>query len=993
MVLKKMIIYLGGLLGLSVLALVVIGIPIPESYRLQISQELGMQVESCRLRLRPSFTPVEVDMYGVTQEKGHTLNCERLFFRFSPRGFMAKTPGMVGIDGMTIQVEDLSALDATHGSSMPLAQLDAWFPLLKDSGVQTLLAQNIKVIDADRIIELKKAKIRLNFHEEGMGAKVTLKMAGGTSNAFKLFYNPQNHSLSLRLHALNVDGILSYFGHSRIKLGTPLKGEISFTLTPQLLDTQVEGTLESVKSGQLFLADLYPVGLPYRQWDLNVSGSLAQLKTRVQMITNNPTATFECLLLNRPDAWLHQVDVNGSVTELPHHLFSTYWPESLGSSPRQWVLNNLSQGSVPEASITMSWSKKNNQLLLETLKGEMSIQGMTVHYMDQMPEVKNVNGKATFDTKQFKIEAHSGILRDLIIKNGQLTFYDLASEAGKTHVDLSIEGPLTQMLEVADSPALKYPSSLGVVPSEMHGDVLARLDLKMPLGMDIAVKDVAVHITGKIKNASFSKTFQAPVGQLDFKEGNMALDITNGRMFLDSTAKLKNMPIKLAWIESFNPKSRIKSTISLKGVFSPKDRENLKLPNLKAIKGDLGITLEVQKSKAGTSSLDVNLDLTPSQIAIPSFYKKASGEKSQFTLTIPDVDHVAAHEMEFYLNDSKGKIQGTILLGKDLSLSALTIPHLLYDGSDAMLKWNQQPDRWVLDVQGKKVNIASFLTHWHDEKSETETTSWNGSIKLNLEELAINPREPLRQVKGFLLHDGAYWSYIGFDARSSRNGTVKIKLGEDKNGRILDIHASSIAPLSPLLSKEGYLKGGALNMHLVQKGLKKDPWEGEVSVKGAAVRGAPILAQILTIISPMSMVERLSGQGLVFSTLEAGVKAHNDTITLSHGQATNMALGITFEGTIDQKNRVLDIGGHVIPAYLLNSLVGKIPFVGEIIAGGKGQGIVSAAYHVSGSFDAPKTSVNPFSVLTPGFTRKLFEKSHPDSEKNLKGNKISHERR
>ena len=98
---------------------------------------------------------------------------------------------------------------------------------------------------------------------------------------------------------------------------------------------------------------------------------------------------------------------------------------------------------------------------------------------------------------------------------------------------------------------------------------------------------------------------------------------------------------------------------------------------------------------------------------------------------------------------------------------------------------------------------------------------------------------------------------------------------------------------------------------------------------------------------------------------------------LTQGQATNMALGITFEGTIDRKNRTLDLNGHVIPAYLVNSLVGKIPLVGEIIAGGKGQGIVSATYKVTGSFDQPLTSVNPLSVLTPGFTRKLFEQKKP----------------
>ena len=63
----------------------------------------------------------------------------------------------------------------------------------------------------------------------------------------------------------------------------------------------------------------------------------------------------------------------------------------------------------------------------------------------------------------------------------------------------------------------------------------------------------------------------------------------------------------------------------------------------------------------------------------------------------------------------------------------------------------------------------------------------------------------------------------------------------------------------------------------------------------------------------------------------------------------------------------------MVPAYVINSLLGRIPVLGKIFTGGeKGSGVFAATYKMAGPIEDPKVSVNPLSVLAPGLLRKLF---------------------
>ena len=57
-------------------------------------------------------------------------------------------------------------------------------------------------------------------------------------------------------------------------------------------------------------------------------------------------------------------------------------------------------------------------------------------------------------------------------------------------------------------------------------------------------------------------------------------------------------------------------------------------------------------------------------------------------------------------------------------------------------------------------------------------------------------------------------------------------------------------------------------------------------------------------------------------------------------KARNLAIGINVSsGSLDLKADTVDLNGTLAPAYTVNSLLGRIPLLGDMLVGGEGQGV------------------------------------------------------
>jgi hypothetical protein len=83
-------------------------------------------------------------------------------------------------------------------------------------------------------------------------------------------------------------------------------------------------------------------------------------------------------------------------------------------------------------------------------------------------------------------------------------------------------------------------------------------------------------------------------------------------------------------------------------------------------------------------------------------------------------------------------------------------------------------------------------------------------------------------------------------------------------------------------------------------------------------------------------------------------------------------MGASAQGIIRKADGRMDIGGTIIPAYALNAALSEVPVLGEVLTGGRGQGVFGLNFALQGTMQEPRFVVNPVSAIAPGFLRHLF---------------------
>jgi hypothetical protein len=179
------------------------------------------------------------------------------------------------------------------------------------------------------------------------------------------------------------------------------------------------------------------------------------------------------------------------------------------------------------------------------------------------------------------------------------------------------------------------------------------------------------------------------------------------------------------------------------------------------------------------------------------------------------------------------------------------------------------------------------------------------------------------------------------------------------------------------------LIGGALSIDadlapIAPASRRQAAFDGRLIIDDFRIVDQPFFARLLSAGSFTGLADLLRGEGVTFSRLEQTVKGRGDVLTLSNGRASGPSIGLTLQGTFNRDSQRLDLNGTIVPLFGLNSIFEGVPLVSDILGSKDGEGIFAVTYGIKGGVDNLKVSVNPISVLAPGFLRRVFQGKKPD---------------
>ena len=104
------------------------------------------------------------------------------------------------------------------------------------------------------------------------------------------------------------------------------------------------------------------------------------------------------------------------------------------------------------------------------------------------------------------------------------------------------------------------------------------------------------------------------------------------------------------------------------------------------------------------------------------------------------------------------------------------------------------------------------------------------------------------------------------------------------------------------------------------------PLTGTAELDQFVLRDAPALAKLLQAMTLYGLVEAMQGgSGLVFTRLVAPFTPDAGGAGANDARAFSASLGLTAKGRIWRRQRIADIQGTIVPAYVFNTLLGQYP--------------------------------------------------------------------
>ena len=123
------------------------------------------------------------------------------------------------------------------------------------------------------------------------------------------------------------------------------------------------------------------------------------------------------------------------------------------------------------------------------------------------------------------------------------------------------------------------------------------------------------------------------------------------------------------------------------------------------------------------------------------------------------------------------------------------------------------------------------------------------------------------------------------------------------------------------------------------------------------------------------VADLLSVEGMSFDILEISLNENKDVTKIEEILALGSSISVIMDGYTEKKTGLISLSGTLVPAKTLNSLVSKIPVVGNILVGDKvGEGVFGVSFKMKGLPGDVKTTVNPVKTLTPRFITRALEK-------------------
>ncbi|MGB8275550.1 MAG: AsmA-like C-terminal domain-containing protein [Alphaproteobacteria bacterium] len=761
----------------------------------------------------------------------------------------------------------------------------------------------------------------------------------------------------------------------------PLQGAVNSTLD---LDGHVEtfGFDVSGGPGKVAVADWYREPLEVR---------FLQLRGRVEEDMNRLVLEQGYADLGGPSAELtgHAYRAGGGVTtqgevvlrNVPVDSLDRYWPATLAVDARTWIVAHLSKGEVSEARAVIAAKAPGgdlHSLVVESLAGTLKTDGVTVDYLQPMPPVENVSGRASFTKERFDIAIQDGGVYGLKVSEGKVGITGLDVKDQTADVEIVVKGPVQDVIKLLDHEPIGAAHFLGVSPDALGGESATRAVFRIPLEKKLQFAGLGLAAAANIRGLVIRN---AALGQ-DLTDGSLTVTVDKSAFQGKGTIALGGVPATLSTTQNFEKGGPFRSRYELTARPDDADLGRIGFPVAPYIVGPVPIGLTYTVMDGGAADLALAADLGPAALDFKDIgWSKPARAQGAASLDLTLADNRPKELRAFSVTagtlNATGKGAFTAAPNGASRMQSLSFTRLAFGRSDvAGTVTFRDAGGFDVVVSGREIDLADQFAVRDTAKPKKKEKGPPFTVRAGAETLWVASDRKVRNAQLAADHDELRLTGLqltGEIGDAKTPGTFDIRMAPEAKGRILSATSNDAGTMLRTFGIFDDVQGGQLRLTgRIDDTDPDSPFSGRLTIKNYRVLNTPVLAQIVTVASLTGIVNLMSGEGIGFTDFDAPITLRNDTLTVTDARAFGPDLGLTLKGTINVAADTANLEGTIVPAYAINSILGNIPILGELLTGGKGSGVFAGTFRVEGPLAKPDVTVNPLAALTPGFLRNLF---------------------
>lgn len=662
------------------------------------------------------------------------------------------------------------------------------------------------------------------------------------------------------------------------------------------------------------------------------------------------------------------------------------WPAIIAAGARNWVLDHVYGGTLTDSRIDVTFKSGYFNALpqgvarvpvtVDQVSGDFNIENARFDVIGDLPPVRNASGKVEVRGGDTFISVTNGTAylengATADIANGTMSIPYRPVYPVMADLAIDVIGNAQTIAELASRKPINALQKAPVTADDVSGQATARISATFPLVKAGMPATTTWKAAVDFSNLSIAKDFN---GQ-KLTDADGTLNVDQRVAAFSAKGKLNGIPAEISLTEPIEP-SASKRTFSAWLKLDDDTRSKL-MPGLNGIV-DGGASVEVTDD--GDGSRQITADLKSTTLSLPwAGWSKGSGvpAKATFRLKISGnsttIDDFELKGETFRLAGSIG-LEGGSLAKADFSTVRLN------RGDDASVSIRRSKGGYDVSVNAKSLDLRGLLKRVLTSFETTAKAAGSDTVRVSasIGSAAGFGSERLQNLEANYVGKGSNILSFAASAATSNGGAVTIRNRLEDGRKTVQIETADGGALLRFLDYYDKMSGGQVSVSLSSTG--DGPLSGEIDARNFLVVGEPRLKSLVG--SPVTP----DGQSLAsasnkqidvsrvkFQRGNAIIEKGSGYLKLAKGILRSDQIGLSYEGTLYDKNGRIDMTGTFLPAYGLNRIFGEIPIIGEILGNGRDKGLIGITFKLSGPAKSPQLLVNPISLVAPGIFRQIFE--------------------